>query len=89
MNIQSMKFNELFSPHNAFNINDFIQKEKTEIKPEENVAEKEAESRDKMYNEIIRTDVINQRLERSIQPEVINQRTEKSIQSEVREINSD
>ena len=28
MNIQSMKFNELFSPHNAFNINDFIQKEK-------------------------------------------------------------
>ena len=69
---------------NAFNINSFIQKEKkTEVEPEENVAENEAETRDKMYNEVIRTEVINQRLEKSIQTEVINQRSEKSIQTEV------
>ena len=36
-----------------------------------------------MYNEVIRTEVINQRLEKSIQTEVINQRSEKSIQTEV------
>ena len=54
VNIQSMNFGVPSTSHNAFNINDFIQKEKTEIKPEENVAEKEPEPRDK-FNEVIDT----------------------------------
>ena len=49
-----MNFDALSTPHDAFNINNFVYKEKDEVEPEVNIAEKESEPRDK-FNEGIDT----------------------------------
>ena len=74
--------NGLISPHNDLNIEKFHQG-KTEIKPEENVAEKEPESGDEMEKEVNRTKIDHRRLERVIQTKVVSQKSQLSVQSEI------
>ena len=72
----------MISPHNILNIDKFHQGE-TEIKPEENAAEKEPESGDEMEKEVHRTKIDHRRLERVIQTKVVSQKLQLSIQSEI------